>query len=260
MDVNGRLNEIYEKIGQDAQEVFKYDSSAYGAKVFADEYGFDYEQVDEIIKNYKEMKSAEQKRYTEEGIKAFEENTDPKYTILRNIRYTKNKYIDGVKTQAVTKLLKEVRPEEIDDNFIEQLDKTDCDIKQILNNILTNDKSLFGREDLKGNIERIQTMYNQFENDRLKSEEEVEKQQNSPKTEKTNFFKRLAEKVKKLFKKNDTKMLPEGKTSPTNDAKREEYLKSLQIGPSDLTPQAQKGNIDERLSENHIRQNDGPEL
>ena len=36
------------------------------------------------------MKKAQAERYTEDGKRAFEENSDSKYAILKRIRYTKN--------------------------------------------------------------------------------------------------------------------------------------------------------------------------
>lgn len=163
MDINKRLEEMYEEIAQAIMEVNNYDSTVTGRKIFADEYGFTDEQAEEVIQNYKEMKKAQAERYTEDGKRAFEENSDSKYAILKRIRYTKNKYIDGVKSQALAKILKQIKPEEIDDNLIQQLDDTGCDVKQILNGLLQNDIYLFGRDELRSSIEKVNTMYNDFE-------------------------------------------------------------------------------------------------
>lgn len=273
MDINKRLEEMYEEIGQATMEVGRYDSTVYGKKAFAEEYGFTDEQADEVIQNYKEMKAAQAERYTEEGKKAFEENTDPKYTILKKIRYTKNKYIDGVKAQALTKILKQIKPEEIDDNLIQQLDDTGCDVKQILNGLLNNDMYLFGRDELRGSIEKVQTMYNAFEVKKAKSEEEkTMPQQNNQKQ--GNFFSRLFDRVKKMFGRSKTKMLPEGtgmeqasdNVATTNKTQRESFVEELQSRASNSTPVRRTARNDieqesDRLSNfNPIRQNDDNDL
>ena len=67
MDINKRLEEMYEEIAQAIMEVNNYDSTVTGRKIFADEYGFTDEQAEEVIQNYKEMKKAQAERYTEDG-------------------------------------------------------------------------------------------------------------------------------------------------------------------------------------------------
>lgn len=51
MDINKRLEEMYEEIAQAIMEVNNYDSTVTGRKIFADEYGFTDEQAEEVIQN-----------------------------------------------------------------------------------------------------------------------------------------------------------------------------------------------------------------
>lgn len=251
MNLNQKLEEMYKEIGKSAMEVTQYDSSIYGMKVFCEEYGFTIEQAKEAIQNYKEMKEAQDQRYTEEGQNAFEENTDPKYAILKKIRYTRNKYIDGIKSQAITKILKQIKSEEIDESLIEQLDDTGCDVKQILNELLNDNTYLFGKDELRSSLEKVQTMYNDFEKQKSISEEKnVVQTKSEPKQR--NFFSRLFEKVKKIFGKNKTKMLPERAENKQvdEDTQRKSYAEELQVKTSTPVPARENGNekSDERLS------------
>ena len=243
MDINKRLEEMYEEIGQATMEVNNYDSTVAGRKIFADEYGFTDKQAEEVIQNYKEMKKAQAERYTEEGKRAIEENSDYKYTMLKKIRYTKNKYIDGVKSQALAKILKQIKPEEIDNNLIQQLDDTGCDVKQILNGLLQNDMYLFGRNELRNSIDKIRTMYNAFEIQKAKTEEEKSMTE-SNNQKKENFFSKFFNKIKNIFGKNKPKMLPEtsevkqttnGVTS-TNKSQRKSFLEDLRSRASNPVP------------------------
>lgn len=220
-----------------------FSSTVSGRAIFADEYGFTDGQAEEVIQNYKEMKKAQDERYTEEGRRAFEENSDHKYFILRRIRYTKNKYIDGVKSQALAKILKQIRPEEIDGNLIQQLDDTGCDVKQILNSLLQNDIYLFGRDELRSSIEKVNTMYNDFEIQKEKSKEEKSMTQSNNQKQ-GNFFIKLFDRVKKIFGRNKTKMLPESSemkqtmdnVTSTNKSQRESFVEDLQSRASNPAP------------------------
>ena len=76
------------------------------------------------------------------------------------------------------------------------MDDTGCDVKQILNGLLQNDIYLFGRDELRSSIEKVNTMYNDFEIQKEKSIAQSNNQKQG------NFFRKLFDRVKKIFGRN----------------------------------------------------------